>query len=76
MIDRLLNVLGICQHSRTTFPQSPRGRYDVAAHITCLECGREFEYDWETMSTKKVAQSIFPVVSFPPCLKKSVLVKP
>lgn len=76
MVARLLNVLGICQHSRTTFPQSPRGRYDVTAHITCLECGREFPYDWERMSTKKVAQSILPVVPLLPCLKKSVLAKP
>lgn len=41
--------LSFCSHSRVTFPMSPAGRKDVAPHVTCLDCGREWEYDWQAM---------------------------
>lgn len=47
-----------CHHSNISFPQSqPRGkgsRLIPAAHrtgkyVTCLDCGKEFPYDWNKM---------------------------
>ncbi len=73
MIGRLLHILGFCQHSRTTFPQTPRGQAHADAHVTCLDCGREYAYDWGKM---RVAQLSNSVLLFHPCLKKSVSQKP
>jgi hypothetical protein len=45
-----------CSHKRLTFPMSVRGklRRTAAASVTgtyvvCLECGKEFPYDWRAM---------------------------
>lgn len=73
MIRRILHIVGFCQHSRTTFPQNPRGRLDVAPHVSCLDCGREFAYDLGKMS---IAQAIPIVVTSSPCLKNCSSVKP
>ena len=37
-----------CRHSRTSFPQTFRG--DRGAHVVCLSCGREFDFNWKTMT--------------------------
>ena len=51
-----------CSHKHCSFPMTIKGqlpRGDVAAvsgtHVVCLECGREFPYDWKAM--KKVVRS-------------------
>jgi hypothetical protein len=36
-----------CTHRNVTFPQTTPG--DQSAHVTCLDCGAEFDYDWQTM---------------------------
>ena len=44
---RLVDLCFGCPHSRTTFPltaKSPKRTY-----VVCLECGKEFEYDWKEM---------------------------
>ncbi len=42
-----------CKHERLSFPiitSEDRGRGEVVMpHVTCLECGCEFRYDWERM---------------------------
>jgi hypothetical protein len=45
-----------CLHKHCTFPITIRGRLrrsEAAAptgtYVVCLECGKEFPYDWETM---------------------------
>ena len=43
-----------CTHGRTTFPLTPKAgppglRAGGVTYVTCLDCGREFAYDWETM---------------------------
>lgn len=48
MIRRLLSLLR-CAHQHTTFPQGPR----QSPHITCLDCGREFPYDFVRMCVKE-----------------------
>ena len=57
MLRAVLNLLFGCVHPRTTFPLTvgrksstwnaptmPEGTY-----VVCLECGKEFQYDWKTM---------------------------
>ena len=39
-----------CRHSRTTFPQTPKGG---TTYVVCLGCGAEFEYDWTQMKQGK-----------------------
>jgi hypothetical protein len=54
MIGILERVFG-CAHKKTTFPisrtrTSPMVRDSaIAAYVVCLECGTEFDYDWQAM---------------------------
>jgi hypothetical protein len=52
----LLDVLFGCSHKNFSFPitQKPGQRHSAAASVTgtyvaCLDCGREFPYDWHEM---------------------------
>lgn len=51
----LIDVLFGCSHKRTTFPMTvksgPRGPLAPKArtYVVCLDCGREFQYDWHHM---------------------------
>jgi hypothetical protein len=47
MIQSLLNALLGCSHPRTTFPITPARKSE--AYVVCLDCGKEFAYDWKTM---------------------------
>jgi hypothetical protein len=58
MLHSIVDSLFGCGHQRTTFPITPRrsaaGTSAVAAsrggtYVACLDCGKEFEYDWKTM---------------------------
>ena len=60
MIGILDRVFG-CSHKRTTFPIS-RTRISATgtdspklAYVVCLECGAEFDYDWQTMKMRRPA---------------------
>jgi hypothetical protein len=44
----LLNFLLGCSHRRTTFPITP-ARSKLSMYVVCLDCGREFPYDWARM---------------------------
>lgn len=59
MIDSIWNLLFRCQHRRTTFPLTPvRKKGDptpAETYVVCLECGRQFTYDWENMRLGKMA---------------------
>jgi hypothetical protein len=53
---KLLNVLFGCTHKHCTFPISARKghRRSPAAtmtgtYVVCLDCGKEFAYDWHKM---------------------------
>jgi hypothetical protein len=52
---KLLDVLFGCTHKRYTFPLSAKGprRSEAAAltgtYVVCLDCGKEFAYDWRQM---------------------------
>ena len=58
MLNSIFNSLFRCSHQRTTFPITP-GRRKVAfsataakaanTYVVCLDCGKEFSYDWQLM---------------------------
>lgn len=53
---RLIDVLFGCRHSRYSFPVTIRGAARrpkagalTGTYVACLDCGREFPYDWQEM---------------------------
>ena len=60
MMDSLLNLLFRCSHRRLTRPITPMHKPGVPhgeTYVVCLDCGKQFTYDWEKMHVGK------PVVS-------------
>lgn len=57
MFAKLVDVFFGCKHARYSFPVTIRGakagRPAAAAltgtYVVCLECGKEFPYDWQGM---------------------------
>jgi hypothetical protein len=54
MIAGFLDILFGCWHPRYSFPITAKDRRSRAAHTTgtyvvCLDCGKEFAYDWSRM---------------------------
>jgi len=60
MFDSLLNSLFGCSHRRTSFPISPSrrssfvgsnysGQKRSGTYVVCLDCGKEFDYNWKEM---------------------------
>jgi hypothetical protein len=56
MIAKLIDAVFGCRHARFSFPVTIRGaapRPQAAAltgtYVACLECGKEFPYDWQEM---------------------------
>ena len=59
MFNSILESIFGCSHRKTTFPLTPRcngvGRSAKSsgdphgAYVVCLDCGREFGYDWNAM---------------------------
>jgi hypothetical protein len=54
MFASLIGSLFGCSHKRTTFPLTPghsaAGHSRNGTYVACLDCGKEFAYDWKTMS--------------------------
>jgi hypothetical protein len=57
MIQKILNSIFGCAHQRTTFPLTPlrksagiSANLRGGAYVVCLDCGKEFSYDWKKMS--------------------------
>jgi hypothetical protein len=54
MMTYVLERLFGCSHRRTTFPLTPkRPTARVGAYVTCLDCGKEFAYNWNEMRLEK-----------------------
>ncbi len=57
MLQSLLNTLFGCSHHRTTFPLTPvrsngysaPGATRNGTYVVCLDCGKEFAYNWDEM---------------------------
>jgi hypothetical protein len=72
----LFDLVFGCSHKRCSFPMTTRGakRRTPAASVTgtymvCLDCGKEFPYDWKTMKVVRTkntqAETATPVVIGP-----------
>jgi hypothetical protein len=64
MVGKFLNALFGCWHSHYSFPITVRRglRRSRAASLTgtyvvCLDCGKEFAYDWQEMKILDPGQS-------------------
>jgi hypothetical protein len=57
VIDSIWNALVGCRHRRTTFPFTPAraktggvpSETHAETYVVCLDCGKQFVYDWENM---------------------------
>ena len=55
MMNSLLSTIFGCSHNRTTFPLTPSRKSRLAdgarsgTYIVCLDCGKEFDYNWKEM---------------------------
>lgn len=49
MMNSLLNVMFGCSHRRTTFPITPARKGSHSTYVVCLDCGKEFGYNWAEM---------------------------
>ena len=50
MMSSVLEHLFGCSHRRTTFPITPtRSAARGGAYVSCLDCGKEFAYNWNEM---------------------------
>lgn len=54
-IAKLLELIFGCRHNRTTFPLSVKGHKE---YIVCIQCGKEFEYDWENNIRGKARSNV------------------
>jgi hypothetical protein len=72
----LFDLVFGCSHKRCSFPMTTRGakRRTPAASLTgtyvvCLDCGKEFPYDWKTMKMVRAKdtrrEAATPVVAGP-----------
>src|ERR1700675_5150926 len=66
MLSSVLDSLFGCSHRRTTFPMTPkRPTARLGAYVTCLDCGKEFAYNWNEM---RMEQEPIVVAAHPPAL--------
>jgi hypothetical protein len=56
MVAKLIDVFFGCRHSRYSFPvtirrtaRRPQASVLTGTYVACLDCGREFPYDWQEM---------------------------
>ena len=57
LLGSLFDLLFSCKHRRTTFPFTPvrrktagtQGEFPAETYVVCLDCGKQFAYDWEKM---------------------------
>ena len=67
MWNSILETLFGCSHRTTSFPltatrktrgQSSSNGNRHGAYVVCLECGKEFSYDWNAMRIGKLAPGV------------------
>jgi hypothetical protein len=55
MFRSMFNYFTGCSHQRTTFPLTPTRRNAApgatrsGTYVVCLDCGKEFAYNWKEM---------------------------
>jgi hypothetical protein len=66
MFRSMFNLLTGCSHQRTTFPLTPTRRNATpgatrsGTYVVCLDCGREFAYNWKEM---RLGQPVAPAAA-------------
>lgn len=71
MIDTLLNLLFRCSHRRLTRPVTPVSKAGVPhgdTYVVCLDCGKQFAYDWKEMRVGHAIESSHDAGIVPPKL--------
>ena len=70
MFSKMMDAVFGCRHTRYSFPLTIRANSRrttsasrVGTYVVCLDCGREFAYDWQEMrvaepSLRKRARSL------------------
>jgi hypothetical protein len=70
MLTKMMEAVFGCRHSRYSFPITIRANAHRTAsparagtYVVCLDCGREFAYDWQAMRvtenpSKRTARSL------------------
>lgn len=67
----LVDALFGCSHQNLTFPRTAIKRGPVLAHanpptnayVVCLDCGKEFPYDWDRMKVLASARNDRPAAA-------------
>jgi hypothetical protein len=56
MVAKLIDLVFGCRHSRYSFPVTlrrsavrPQAGALTGTYVACLDCGKEFPYDWQEM---------------------------
>ncbi len=56
MIEKLVEIFFGCRHARYSFPvtvrrakRRPQAAALTGTYVACLDCGKEFPYDWREM---------------------------
>ncbi len=78
MLQSILNSLLGCSHRRTTFPQTPGrknagfqapGALRSGTYVVCLDCGKEFAYNWDEMRVGQQVPERVPVSEVQPLFR-------
>ncbi len=64
MVAKLFEALFGCRHSHYSFPITVRSRSRrnsaaalTGTYVACLDCGKEFPYDWQDMKVITAAET-------------------
>ena len=68
MLHSILGAIFGCSHQQVSFPQTRR-KGSPATYIVCLECGKEFSYDWKNMRVGKRVDTLSAVGDPQPVLR-------
>lgn len=61
MLNSVFDSLFGCSHRRTTFPITPkRPSARSGAYVSCLDCGKEFAYNWNEMRMEEQPVMVHP----------------
>jgi hypothetical protein len=73
MFQSVLNTLFGCSHQHKTFPLTPSRKSHAfpapaatRTYVVCLDCGKEFAYDWEEMRMGAPVGALAPVAEAQP----------
>lgn len=69
MVSKVLGALFGCWHGRYSFPitvkkgQRSPAAFPTGTYVVCLDCGKEFPYDWKRMRIVSAKADRAPVAS-------------